>query len=121
MKKPLITGASVSADWLSDSPGKRLALRHTPKSNIKVIARGGNTSATTVATLKDSDLKDRTSVIAIDAFFWDSTLATSKASVETLRKLVERTEKLGIPLVLGEIPLLLPHWQQSACAECRHS
>ncbi|RYZ79224.1 MAG: hypothetical protein EOP06_27585, partial [Proteobacteria bacterium] len=31
LQKPLIIGASVSGDYLTESPGKRLALRYTKK------------------------------------------------------------------------------------------
>lgn len=116
MKKPLIVGASVSADWLTPSPGKQLALRYTTADHVKVIARRGTKSQDTVATLKESDFKERTSVIAIDAFFWDSTLKSPEKSISNMKTLVERTEKMGIPLVLGEIPYLLPQYQPSAQA-----
>jgi hypothetical protein len=120
MKRPLITGASVSADWASvsadwasASPGKRLALRYTSADNIRVKALGGRRGYDTVAALKESDFEDRTAIIAVDAFFWDSTRSDSKRSIEAMRNLTARAEKMNIPLVLGEIPQLLPGQQPS--------
>ncbi|MBY0317083.1 MAG: hypothetical protein K2Q26_16305 [Bdellovibrionales bacterium] len=116
MEKPLITGASVSAGHLATSPGKILALRHTSASQIKTVAQGGRTSLDTVARLSDKDFEDRTVVIAVDAFFWDSFSPQSEKSLDVLKGFIERTAKLEIPLVLGEVPLLAPQRQRSAGA-----
>jgi hypothetical protein len=116
MLKPLIIGASVSADRATNSPGKRLALRYTPATEIKTIAMGGMPSTKVLPMVKAADLKDRTIVIGIDLFFWDSALPSSKESIQGLQRLIERTSALNIPLVLGEVPELLPGMQPSRVA-----
>ncbi|RYZ87683.1 MAG: hypothetical protein EOP04_11115 [Proteobacteria bacterium] len=40
-ERPFITGASVSADWNTKSPGKTLALCYTKESEILTVAIGG--------------------------------------------------------------------------------
>lgn len=112
-KKPLIVGASISDDYLSISPGKRLALRWTDKSNIHVIAKNGSPGRETVKRIHEKDLKDRSVVIGMDLFFWDSTLPSPQLSLQALHKLVEMVETKKIPFILGDIPELLPGWQIS--------
>lgn len=116
MSKPLIIGASVSADRATNSPGKRLALRYTPATEIKTIAMGGMPSTKILAMMKEADLKDRSIVVGLDLFFWDSALPSSRPTIQGLQNLVERTGALSIPLVLGEVPELLPGMQPSRMA-----
>ena len=132
LKRPLIVGASVSADHKSQSPGKRLSLRYTSADQIVTIAHGGKPGKDVLASMPTSFLKDRTAVIAVDLFFWDSTLGSPTASIAALKKLVDQVKKQNLPIVLGEIPELLPGRQsqrsrlnselQNACAsydKCR--
>jgi hypothetical protein len=113
LHKPLIIGASVSADHLSASPGKRLALQYTNKQNIRTIAHGGYPGKDIIKMIHESDLKDRTVVIGMDLFFWDSTLDSPHQSLNALHHLVELINKHKLPLILGDIPELLPGWQKS--------
>ncbi len=110
-ERPLILGASVSADWLAESPGKKLALRYTKPHLIKTIAFGGRPGLQVLKNVSPSDLKDRTIIIGVDLFFWDSTFTNADASVKALNELVAQTKELEIPLVLGEIPELIPERQ----------
>lgn len=110
-ERPLILGASVSADWLAQSPGKKLALRYTELHQIKTIAFGGSPGLQVLKHLSEEDLSDRTIVIGVDLFFWDSTFPSPEASMKALKKLVDQTAELDIPLVLGEIPELIPERQ----------
>jgi hypothetical protein len=109
---PLITGASVSADWNSLSPGKRLALEYTDSDKIRTRAIGGRAGVETIKTLKDADFTDRSIVFALDFLFWDSTLESISGSLLALDQLISQTKKNRIPLVLGEIPALLPPGRQ---------
>lgn len=108
LKKPLITGASVSADYGSPSPGKRLASRYTGADSIRTIAFPGRPGREIIKSLAPDKLRDRTSVLAVDFFFWDSTLADPAPSLEALRKMMSWVEKAKLPIVLGQIPELLP-------------
>ena len=108
LARPLITGASVSADWSSFSPAKKAALRVTPAKNIRMIAFGGTPGIRIWPRVRGEDLVDRTLIAAVDFFFWDSTLPSPTESIETLHDLVGCARKLEVPLVLGEIPELLP-------------
>lgn len=116
MAKPLIVGASVSADRATPSPGKRLALRYTTPSEIKTIAVGGMPSIKVLPSVKTKDLQDRSIVIGLDLFFWDSTLASPTASIQALGKLMEEAKGLKLPVVIGEVPELLPGMQPSRVA-----
>ncbi|MDQ3775629.1 MAG: hypothetical protein M3461_15395 [Pseudomonadota bacterium] len=96
---PLITGASVSADWKSLSPGKRLALKYTDSEKIRTRAVGGRAGVETIKTLNDADFTGRSIVLALDFLFWDSTLESISGSLLALDQLIE-------------IPALLPPGRQ---------
>lgn len=113
-KRPLIMGASISADWATISPGKRLALRYTTPDQIKTEAYGGRPGKDILGLMPADSLKDRTAVVAIDLFFWDSTLPDSKISLQAFRNLMEQVKKQNIPIVLGEVPELIPGYQPRA-------
>jgi hypothetical protein len=113
LARPLILGASVSADFATLSPGKRLALRHTSAENILTRAKGGRTGIETLASLTSAEFEGRTSILAVDLFFWDSGLPEARASINGLREVAARAKSLSAPLLLGDIPELLPGWQPS--------
>lgn len=113
LKRPLITGASVSADVGTASPGKQLARRFTTEEQIKTIAFSGRPGVETIQSITPDILVDRTMIIAIDFFFWDSVQLGSRSSQEAIEKLVEMAEEKDLPIVLGEIPELLPGRQLS--------
>lgn len=106
-RAPLITGASISANYLTASPGRRLCLRHTEEKNIDTIARGGRNSLDLLPLVGEHALEGRTAVFALDLFFWDSVLRNSAKSVAGLKKLIQRAADAKIPLVLGDIPELM--------------
>ena len=108
LEKPLITGASVSADWNTRSPGKTLALRYTEKSKIKTIAYGGRPGRELIKDIKPQLVKDRSIIMAVDFLFWDSTLSETGPSIKALENLMHEASEHGLPIVLGEIPELLP-------------
>jgi len=116
MQRPLIVGASVSADWAAKSPGKLLALRYTDESQIRTIAFGGKSGREVLKNVSDETLGDRTVVIGLDLFFWDATLRSSEESLSALKRLMSAVEKLQIPIILGEVPLLMPGMQPQAAA-----
>lgn len=113
LQKPLIIGASVSAGYGTPSPGKRLALRYTTDANVRTIAQNGKPGKEVLRSISAKSLEDRTAIIGLDLFFWDSTHASAKVSIEALRSLVALAKKQNLPLVLGEIPGLLPSHQPS--------
>ncbi|RZA07739.1 MAG: hypothetical protein EOP11_06860 [Proteobacteria bacterium] len=113
MQAPLIVGASVSADYKTASPGRRLALRHTAASNLETIARPGQNSKAILPLVDAVALRGRTSVIALDLFFWDSVLSDAGRSVENIKRLVQLSADAKIPLVLGEVPELIAGRQVS--------
>jgi hypothetical protein len=113
LKKPLIIGASVSTDYQTVSPGKKLALRYTSEHNIHVVAQRGKPGKEVLKTFTDGELKDRSVIIGIDLFFWDSFSSSPQESLKALEKIYSRAQDLKIPLVLGEIPELVPYYQKS--------
>ena len=116
LKKPLIVGASVSADYQTKSPGKTLALRYTSENDIHVLARNGKPATDVLRLLKAETLNDRTAVIGVDLFFWDSFNASPTESVKALENLFTQVKAKEIPLVLGEVPELVPFYQKSVFA-----
>lgn len=114
MQKPLILGASVSADWASKSPGKLLAMRYTDEREIKTIAFGGKSGSFVLKKVHDDHLKDRTVVIGLDLFFWDATLRTADETLKEMKRLLSLVKARNIPLILGEVPLLMPGMQPQA-------
>ncbi len=111
MQKPLLVGASVSGDHSANSPGKRLALQYTKRENIKTIAQNGVGSFKILQSLREEDVMDRTIIIAIDLFFWDSTLNEVESSLEKLNQLTQMAKKYQVPLIIGDVPELIPGWQ----------
>ncbi|SFM16690.1 hypothetical protein [Nitrosomonas communis] len=108
LQMPLITGASVSADWGTLSPGKTLALRYTEESKIRTIAFGGQPGQEVIKKIQSDDFKGRSIIIAVDFFFWDSTLPEINHSIKALERMINEASSLSLPIVLGEIPELLP-------------
>ncbi|MES2744360.1 MAG: SGNH/GDSL hydrolase family protein [Bdellovibrionota bacterium] len=114
MRRPLIVGASVSADWASKSPGKLLALRYTDENQIKTIAFGGKSGSFVLKKVGEEQLRDRTVVIGLDLFFWDATLRSADDSLKEMKKLIAAVKARDIPIILGEVPNLLPGMQPQA-------
>lgn len=115
-KAPLIVGASVSADYQTQSPGKRLALRYTEEKNIHVMAQRGKPGKEVLQNLKMESLKDRTAIVGLDLFFWDSFNGSPMESLKAMEKLFKMAKSKNIPLVLGEVPELVPFYQKSVFA-----
>ncbi len=125
-KTPLILGASVSAGYAAPGPGTILSKRYTEPHNIKTIAYNGTPGHTVLKNLSQQSFKDRSVIIGVDLFFWDSIYPTGPASVAALEQLVKDAEGARIPIILGDIPDLLPGMQgqrpllnqmlQEACA-----
>lgn len=112
LQKPLIIGSSTSADRISQSPAKKLSLDYTSLENIKKITRNGSGGFKILKDLHSIDLSDRTVIIALDLFFWDSTLKSSlNLSYEQMERLIKMAEERGIPLIIGNVPELLPGFQ----------
>ncbi|MBC7386938.1 MAG: hypothetical protein H7301_12360 [Cryobacterium sp.] len=112
-ERPVITGASVSADKNSLSPGKKLSQRLAFQANVRTIARGGQPGYELIKQIQGNDLNDRSVVIAVDFFFWDSFLRNPSRSLAALTRLSSWTGSLGIPLILREIPELISDRQPS--------
>ena len=115
-KKPLIIGASVSADYQTQSPGKRLALRYTTEKEVHVMAQRGKPGKEVLQSLKLDSLKDRTAIVGLDLFFWDSFNGSPMESLKAMEKLFKMAKSLNIPLILGEVPELVPFYQKSVFA-----
>jgi hypothetical protein len=111
--KPLIIGASVSANFSTPSPGRRLALRYTTEGELITIAQSKRLGRQSVKKVTSKTLAGRTIVIGVDMFFWDSTLPNPRESLNALRKFLELTASLNIPVALGDVPQLLPGKQPS--------
>jgi hypothetical protein len=106
--RPVIIGASVSAGFITESPGDRAARRYTPPENITNQARSG-ASGSEFTDINSAWAEQFSVIIAVDFLFWDSTQADVADSVRALRNLISSASRAGVPLVLGDIPELLPN------------
>ena len=112
--KPLIVGASVSADYHAISPGKKVALQYTQPENIKVIAQNGKPSFQMLPRLTEAVLKSRSSLVGVDLFFWDSFRAVPDESLQAMTSVFNKAKTNDLDLILGEIPEVVPFYQKSA-------
>ncbi len=111
LAKPLIVGASVSAGFKAQSPGKNLALRYTTEDHVKTVAFNGKPAKEVLQQVNARTLENRSAVIGLDLFFWDSVHPQPKESIEALHLLVNRAARKNIPLILGDVPELLAGFQ----------
>jgi|GEM_PF-2601637 len=107
LKSPLIIGASVSADFMSDSPGKILASKYTSTGNIKKIAKWGAGSSEILDRIKERHLKNSTSIIGLDFLFWDSVNSSVSEASKNIVTLIAMAKQKNIPVIIGDIPNLL--------------
>lgn len=111
-KSPLIVGASVSGGYAAPGPGTLLSARYTEPKNVRTIALNGTPGHVVLKNLSQNTVKDHSIIIGVDLFFWDSIYPTGPASVAALQKLVHEAESANVPLVLGDIPELIPGLQR---------
>jgi hypothetical protein len=112
-KNVLIVGASVSADWNTSSPGKRLGRKFGGPNSPVTVARGGAPGKEMIHQMNGKLLKDRSAIIGIDFLFWDSVESSTQSSILALQKLIQLGQEHKIPVILGNIPELLPGRQIS--------
>lgn len=115
-EKPLIVGASVSADFKTESPGKRLSRRYTTDPKIRTVAEGGVPGVVLEPRITDDTVSDRTIVIGIDLLFWDSTRRSADPSLDALHRVMEKVARYHLPIVLGNVPSILGPLQFSRTA-----
>lgn len=116
LARPLIIGASVSGDYLTPSPGKRAALRYTTLEKIDVLAGNGRRGYDSLRLLKSAKIQDRTAILGVDTFFWDAMAPSPEASVRAIDELVGIARQRGVPLILGDVPVVMPSRQKSVAA-----
>lgn len=117
LARPLIFGASVSAGYGTPSPGMFLARREVAGADVRTLARGGAPGRAMIQSLTDRVLRDRTLLVTVDFLFWDSTNADSSPGLAALTELLERTREHSVPVVIGDIPELLPPGRQPSRIE----
>jgi hypothetical protein len=104
----------VSNGFLADSPGQILAQRYSQEGNVRKIAFNGSPAVKTLAVTNGESFADRTAVIAVDLFFWDSVQQNAEHSLKVMRRLFAEVRARNIPLVVGDIPQILPAFQPQA-------
>jgi len=110
--RPLIVGASISSDFRTASPGRRLARRLGTEDALVSKARAGASGAAIVAALADEDFARASVVVGVDLFFWDSVRGCD-AGLAAVDDLFARDKPRRTPLVIGNIPAL----RESSCRE----
>lgn len=107
LHRPLLVGASITADRGTMSPGRRAALEFTDPSEIVTIARSGWAGKRILRELGPNALRGRSIVVGVDLFFWDSLEADPQESVKAMKALVDRAARENVPLMLSEVPELI--------------
>jgi hypothetical protein len=108
-RRPLILGASVSADYRAPSPGRLLARRFSALS-VATVAWPGAHSSSILAALPDQTLDSATVVVAVDIFFWDAARAGAARAPELVKAFFDRLGPRRLPLIVGTVPpLRLPY------------
>ncbi len=106
-RRPLIIGASMSANHNGVSnPAQKLAEKIVSTPDIKSKSRGGSRSTEIIAQLDDEAIKDRSIIVGLDLFFWDSTDATCTTAQTQMTTLVDLAKNSNIPLVIAKVPRL---------------
>ncbi len=127
--RPLIFGASVSAGYGTPGPGDVAGRMLKPRENITNIAKNG-AQGRYFKNLNPQSISKYTVLIGVDFMFWDSALNDPTESIMALRHLVWSANKAGVPLILGDVPMLSPIFQREAVrvrinqeihAQCRAS
>jgi hypothetical protein len=113
LARPFITGASVSANYGTQSPSLRASLRYTEPHQVAIVAFGGTPGAETIHRVDKAALADRSVILAMDFLFWDSTARDPTPGLQALMQLMEWAQELDVPLIIGDIPALLPGRQPS--------
>lgn len=99
----LIAGASVSAGFRAESPGRRVAERFGAGGSVVSVAAPGAAAASQVPRLTDARLAAASVVVGVDLFFWDARrdCAPGLAAMDDLfRRLAVR----GTPAIVGTVP-----------------
>ena len=103
--RPLIIGASVSANLKTRGPADRV-LGQLGLDSIKPerVAANGQTARELIDKLKERHFTNASVVLGIDMFFWDATLPSLKRSLEALERLSQLAQRGQAPVVLATIP-----------------
>jgi hypothetical protein len=112
--KPLITGASVSAGFRTESPGHLLAKKCGSLSRMTQVA-GYGVPGVEIAPRWIRGMRAFSIVVAIDLFFWDtlpiaadgrSSPPDCSDSLAALERVLGTQRSTLVPLVIGNVPPL---------------
>ena len=118
--RPLILGASISANFVRKGPADRALERLGGQPRPVRLAGNGMTARRLSRRLDREAVAKASVVIAIDYLFWDASVPNLAKSLAALRKLVSLTEEEGVPLFLATIPKVtfkLWQWNREAINE----
>ena len=79
-------------------------------------ARNGTPAKEILSHLDDELLSDRSVIVGVDLFFWDSFQESPKESLKAMTNLFKKAQHKKIPLILGEVPEAVPFYQKSVYA-----
>jgi len=75
------------------------------------VAAPGATGRSHLPILNSELVKDRSVILAMDFLFWDSVYPDTHQSLQALDRLMRLAGARKIPLVIGDIPALIPNRQ----------
>lgn len=105
--RPLIIGASVSAGFGANKGGPAMLMAQSLSKNVGAIyeARNGATGKSLLKRHKISEPAPSI-VMGLDLFFWDAGKGDCGEDFRlTTVKFIEQYKELGIPLILGRLPV----------------
>lgn len=100
---PLIAGASVSAGFKAESPGRRAARKLGTDAGVASVAVAGAAGASQAQRLTDENLAAASVVIGADLFFWDSR-RDCKAGLDAVDEVFKRLAARKTPAIIGTVP-----------------
>jgi hypothetical protein len=116
-QRPLILGASISANFKTEGPADRLIKKLGIRTHPIRVARSGATARHVIRKLQPSLLEKTSVVIAVDLFFWDASFPRLNRTIEALDRLLEMTANAKVPLILATVPAVAPkplQWNREA-------
>lgn len=104
LARPLVVGASMSAQHLAPDPGTLLARDHGSQKAVTRRAFSHQPSTVILPSVGDQDLAGASLVFALDLFFWDSKAGECRAAVQRVEEFAQRVRAARRPIVIGNIP-----------------
>lgn len=102
--RPLIAGASVSADFGATSPGRYIAEMVGVKPLIIAHIGSSGSASELLPELTPEVLSNASVIIALDIMFWDSWRKDCARGIQAAHTLFDKAVEAQVPIILGTVP-----------------